>query len=110
LADLVELHERGLCEPLPLAAATSHAYAYGRSSGAEVPDAIESAARIWCRRRGGERDDAAHQLVFGAATPIDVLLEAPAGQAAPPGERSRFGALALRLWAPLFAAETLEHP
>jgi exodeoxyribonuclease V gamma subunit len=65
---------------------------------------------MWCRRRGGEREDAAHQLVFGADAPIEVLLAAPAERAAPPGERSRFGALALRLWAPLFAAETLEHP
>ena len=110
LAELVEMHERGLCEPLPLATATSHAYANGRTSGAEVPDAVESAARTWCRRRGGERDDAAHQLVFGADAPIEVLLAAPAELPAPPGERTRFGALALRLWAPLFAAETLEHP
>ncbi|MGH3568756.1 MAG: exodeoxyribonuclease V subunit gamma [Pseudonocardia sp.] len=111
LAELVTLHRRGMCEPLPLATATSHTYAHGRSSGSAVADALASAAKRWAQDRAG-RDDAAHQLVWGAGAPLSALLAAPPGpgESASNDEPTRFGALALGLWTPIFATETLDHP
>ena len=106
LADLLELYERGMCEPLPLFAKTSAAYAADRLDGGSVEQALESAQRPWRAQRGGERDDAAHRYLWGAGTELAALLDAAPGDGESwPGETTRFGALACRLWAPLRDAE-----
>jgi exodeoxyribonuclease V gamma subunit len=105
IADLVDVREEGLCEPLPMAVKTSYAYARRRALGAPPGDAVEHARREWTGRFG-ESDDSAYTLVWGAAAPFEQLLAEPAEPAA--GEPTRFGALAVRLWAPLLDAETVK--
>jgi exodeoxyribonuclease V gamma subunit len=78
-------------------------------------NAQQLAGKEWAPTRyDGEQADRAHQLVWGDAAPLDVLLaekatddEQPAGWLG--DEPHRFGALARRLWDPLQAAEKLER-
>ncbi|MEP6697130.1 MAG: exodeoxyribonuclease V subunit gamma [Pseudonocardiales bacterium] len=93
LADLVELRVEGLCAPLPMAVKTSAEYAARHATGVSVQDALTGARKEWLSAFGGEHAEEAHQLVWGEAAPFDG--------AAP------FGVLALRLWEPLLAAESL---
>ncbi|MCB1934283.1 MAG: hypothetical protein KDI45_17670, partial [Candidatus Accumulibacter sp.] len=53
----------------------------------------------------GECSDAAHIRVWGPRAPLPATDAPPLAGEAVPGEASRFGALALRLWGPLFDAE-----
>ena len=54
----------------------------------------------------GEDADPAHVRVWGTQAPgCRGLAEAPQPGEEYPGETTRFGALALRLWSPLLAAE-----
>ncbi|MGE3661372.1 MAG: exodeoxyribonuclease V subunit gamma [Pseudonocardia sp.] len=110
LAMVVALFLGGRREALPLVTGASYAYAFGRTSGAGVPDAAARAEQDWRKDRQG-RDDPAHRLVWGAGAPLAALLEAPPGPDDPPvpDERTRFGALAVRLWRPLFTFERVER-
>jgi exodeoxyribonuclease V gamma subunit len=108
LADLVDLYDRGMCEPLPVAARTSAAYAATRLGGGSVEQALESAGREWRTDVGGEREDRHARYVWGSAAALTDLLRASAGEGEQwPGETTRFGALACRLWAPVRDAEQL---
>ncbi len=115
LTALVQLRERGLCAPLPLAVKTSEAYAAKRGESVTTVNAELLASKEWASTRyDGEQADAAHRLVWGDAAPIDVLLAEPATDDEQPigwlgDEPHRFGALARRLWEPLRAAEKLEQ-
>jgi exodeoxyribonuclease V gamma subunit len=110
LALVVALYRGGRREALPLVTAASYAYAFGRTSGADAPDAAARAEHEWRKDRQG-RDDPAHRLVWGPGAPLTALLEAPPGPDDPPvpDERSRFGAMAVRLWRPLFTHERVER-
>ncbi|NMH92698.1 exodeoxyribonuclease V subunit gamma, partial [Pseudonocardia bannensis] len=113
LADLVALHRLGLCEPLPLTTLAGCAYARARVDGGSVTRAVAAAVAAWCDPPGPEREDPVHELVWGAGAPASVLLDPPPDPASAqraPGEPSRFGALAVRLWGPLLAAEEVDHP
>jgi exodeoxyribonuclease V gamma subunit len=101
LADLVALHREGLREPLPLPTVTAQVYARTRTGGGTADDALAEAARTWCEGRYPERDEALYVRVFGAKAGLEVLGTPGVG------EPSRFGDLALRLWRPLLAAETV---
>ncbi|MGY1829062.1 exodeoxyribonuclease V subunit gamma [Geodermatophilus sp. SYSU D01180] len=106
LGDLLELYDAGLCEPLPLATRASAAYAEARLGGTSVEQALRSAGDAWARGEGGERDDRHHAHVWGERAPLTTLLgAAPADGEQWPGESTRFGALACRLWAPVRDAE-----
>ncbi|CCG01979.1 exodeoxyribonuclease V subunit gamma [Blastococcus saxobsidens] len=106
LADLVDLYDRGMCEPLPLPVKTSWAYAGGRLGGNSPEQALDAARKEWNRDPGGERDDRSHQHVWGDRPAFDGLLAAVPGDGERwAGETTRFGALACRLWAPVRAAE-----
>ncbi|MEU7906321.1 exodeoxyribonuclease V subunit gamma [Actinoplanes sp. NPDC049118] len=109
LAALVDLSDEGQCQPLPLALKTSHAYAQCRRKGSPAQDALAKARLQWASfSGGGENDDPGHTLVWGDAAPLDALLATPAtgdGTAEP----TQFGALAMRLWEPLLAAEELKQ-
>jgi exodeoxyribonuclease V gamma subunit len=109
LASLVDLSDRGMREPLPLACRASGAWAEAararRSRQAAGAQAWES---TW--ERAGEDKDLEHQLVLGGVRPFATLLEAAPG----PGEggagweaeeTTRFGRYARRLWDPLLAVE-----
>jgi exodeoxyribonuclease V gamma subunit len=104
LAGLAELRDRGLCEPLPIAAGASSAYAARMVGGAAVPDALDAAAKEW-GGNFGDRSERHLRFVFGPSPDFAVLL----GDVADPGS-SRFARLARQLWDPLLAAETLGVP
>ncbi len=104
MADLVELYDHGLREPLPLPVKTTAAYAEARLGGADPADAHLRAGEKWATGKfPGEDDDAAHTMVWGRRAPLQTLL-APRTGDDDPEEPDRFAALAVRLWAPL-----LEH-
>ncbi|WP_098956353.1 exodeoxyribonuclease V subunit gamma [Pseudonocardia sp. N23] len=108
LADLLALHRDGLCTALPLALKSSYAYANRRRMRNRTPDdAVDAARSQWAGRYGPERDDAAHTLVWGPGTALDVLLADPARSGEEP---TRFGELAMRIWTPLLAAEEMSLP
>ncbi|MBB4663461.1 exodeoxyribonuclease V subunit gamma [Conexibacter arvalis] len=108
LERIVDLHDRGMREPLPLFRRTSAAYAAGGG------DAIARARKQWetdfqplCEDRDPE-----HLLVFGARLPFERLLAEPPrddeqGDGWEPSETTRFGRYARRLWSGLLAHEEL---
>jgi exodeoxyribonuclease V gamma subunit len=90
LEQLVDLYDRGMREPLPVACRTSAAYVAGGNARAE-----------WESDRFPKEDrDAEHELVYGARWPYAALLDAGPreGERWYPGERTRFGQYARRLW------------
>jgi exodeoxyribonuclease V gamma subunit len=112
LEQLVELYDQGLREPLPMAIKASAAYAAARRNQGDVDEAVRMARRQWVSGDfPGEDADAANELVWGRRADLDVLLteEALLDPRAQP-EPTRFGALAVRLWAPLLAAERIDIP
>jgi exodeoxyribonuclease V gamma subunit len=106
LAGVLDLYDRGMCEPLPVAAKTSWAYASGRLGGTTPEQALDAARKEWQRDAGGERDDRSHRHVWGERAGLERLLDAvPVSGEEWAGESTRFGALACRLWAPVRSAE-----
>ena len=96
LADLVALRAEGLREPLPLPTGAAHVYARTLDGSGNPDDALAEATTTWCGGRYPERDDALYARVFGPDAGAEVLTGP-----------SRFPDLALRLWRPLLAAESL---
>lgn len=108
LRQLVEVYDRGMAEPLPLAPKTSERYAAGRRAGLAVEEARIDADKEWSGTFG-EHTDEAVRFVHGGVVDFDRLWQAPPA----PGERwpdeaTRFGVLARRVWDPLLARENLE--
>jgi len=99
---LLDLHRRGLREPLPLACAASAAYA----RGGEDP-----ARKAWESDWNFPKEDVEleHQLAFGGVLGFDELLAfAPrAGEDFEPEEPTRFGRLSRQLWSGLLSVEEL---
>ena len=113
LATLVDLYDRGMREPLPLACLTSAAYAEAAAAG---ENATAAARRAWESRWNYPREDAEleHQLVLGGVRTFDELVaQAPradeAGDGWDAGETTRFGRLARRLWDGLLGREVLSE-
>ena len=109
LATLVDLRDRALREPLPLACLASAAYARAAKVGRDPADA---ARKQWESGFAHEGEDAqpAHRIAFGAALPFDDLLaQPPRDDERGPGwdesEATRFGRYARRLWAGLLEVE-----
>jgi exodeoxyribonuclease V gamma subunit len=115
LAVLVDLYDRGMREPLPIYCATSAAWAQAATSLGDSPR--DKARRKWVSSSEdfqGEGAELEHLAVLGGAVDFDRLLEAgPAEDESGPGwdgaEQTRFGRLALRLWAPLLCHEKLRE-
>jgi exodeoxyribonuclease V gamma subunit len=108
LGDLVDLRERGLREPLPMAVKTSFRYAGTRNRNRPVDVARRDAERDWLTGNfPGEQADREHEIVWGPEQPLDVLLAEPPreDEASWFEEPSRFGAFARRLWTPLLSHE-----
>ncbi|MEO3938589.1 exodeoxyribonuclease V subunit gamma [Dermatophilaceae bacterium Soc4.6] len=110
LVELVDLRDRAMREPLPMAVKTSAAWA---EAAVRRRPAEYGARREWETAADamvpGEQDDAAHVLVHGSRLPFDDVKNAGAG-AAGLDERwndqpSRLGRLAVRLWEPLLRHE-----
>jgi exodeoxyribonuclease V gamma subunit len=106
LRDLVALHDRGLCEPLPLPLKASLSYARARRTHADAVEALRKAGFDWCDSRfPGEQSEPAALRAWGHVDPLPGSGEAPCPGEELAGETSRFGALALRVWSPLLVAE-----
>ena len=109
LEALVEVFERGMCEPLPLYAHTSAAWAGAVADGS---DPHRAAAAEWASAYDYPKEDkeAEHALVLGAALPFRAVLQAAGAPRAdeagwgPPGS-TRFEAYAHRIWDALLAHE-----
>ncbi|MHB1570492.1 MAG: exodeoxyribonuclease V subunit gamma, partial [Solirubrobacteraceae bacterium] len=104
---LLDLYDRGMREPLPIASRSSLAYAEAALAGR---DAAAAAAAEWqsAWRHRGEDAEPEHVLVLGRALPFATLTATGPrsdedGDGWASAEPSRFGRLALRLWAPLLA-------
>ncbi len=109
LADLAALRDAGLREPLPMAAASSEAYAERRYCGDTIDDARAAARAKWeADRYQNENAEPEHVLVFGANESLAALMARPDDSS--PDETTRFGSLARRLWTPLLAAEIDVRP
>jgi exodeoxyribonuclease V gamma subunit len=95
LLALIDLYDRAMLAPLPMAQKTSAAHAQAAFAGGN-PDA--QAEREWTTGFGARFDnedrDPAHVLAFGGVLPFDDLLRDPG-----------FAACAQQLWTPLLEAE-----
>jgi exodeoxyribonuclease V gamma subunit len=105
---LVDLFDRGLCEPLPLYCKTSAAWA-----DTEPAKRIQACAAVWEPQNDlgmGENREPEHQLVLGGVASFNDLLAPPpapgeSGDGWAGGEQTRFGRYAMRLWSGLRDAE-----
>nr|WP_284305549.1 exodeoxyribonuclease V subunit gamma [Mobilicoccus caccae] len=120
LADLVDVRDRGLCEPIPLPPKTSLAYAEAagrrRDVGAEDAFAardlaapIDAARQAWETNRNradafpGEHADPSSARVYGPAAPLEVLLAGSGADEDWNSEPTRLGRYAVRVWEPEIA-------
>jgi exodeoxyribonuclease V gamma subunit len=101
LADLVAIHDAGMCEALPVPVKTGYAWAENHARGEAI--ARRRAEWKWkSDRYPGEDAAAAHVRVWGRGFRFDDLVAIPAraGEARH-GETSRLAALATRIWLPV---------
>jgi exodeoxyribonuclease V gamma subunit len=69
-------------------------------------DPVASARAKWSPKSyDGESSEPAHVRVWGERAPLEKLLAALPDDDRVPGEDTRFGALAVRLWGPLLRSE-----
>jgi exodeoxyribonuclease V gamma subunit len=111
LAVLLDLYDRGMREPLPLASETSAAYAQAVAAGEDGEAAARTAWETVFRYDKEDRQPE-HMLVYGDAVPLSRLMAEPprADERGPgweDGETTRFGRYAVRLWRGLLAVEGL---
>ena len=108
LQRLVDLYDRGMREPPPLACLTSAAYAQAANRGG---DAAAAARREWesSHPRDGEGTEPEHRLVWGAKSFDELLSPRAREDEYAPGwdldEPRRFGRWARRLWDDLLRHE-----
>lgn len=110
LAVLLDLYDRGMREPLPVARETSAAYAQAAAAG---EDPVVAARRAWQSefRFKGEDREPEHRLVYGGEIDFaELLAQPPRADESGPGwaadeEPTRFGRYARRLWDGLLASE-----
>ncbi len=108
LAVLVDLYDRGMREPLPLACESSAAYAQAVVGGEDAEAAARGAWETVFRYEKEDRQPE-HLLVNGDALPLARLLAvAPRDDEGwEETEVTRFGRYAMRLWRGLLAVEEL---
>jgi exodeoxyribonuclease V gamma subunit len=111
LALLVDLRDRGLREPLPLACDASAAYARALREGG---DPMAAGRAAWESGFAFDKEDRQpeHQLALGGVRTFAELLAArprpdEAGMDWEETEATRFGRLALRLWSGLLGHEVV---
>lgn len=111
LLALMDLHDRGMREPLTLYCATSAAYAQAVADGG---DPIAAGRRAWKSEWNFDREDREleHQFVLGGVLSFDELLQQrprsdEAGAGWDDGEAHRLGRCARRMWDGLLACEEL---
>ncbi|MGN6869166.1 MAG: exodeoxyribonuclease V subunit gamma [Solirubrobacteraceae bacterium] len=108
LAVVLDLYDRGMREPLPLACDTSAAYAQAVAAGEDGESAARAAWETVFRYDKEDRQPE-HMLVHGEAIPLARLLaEAPRDDEGwEEAEATRFGRYAMRLWRGLLGVEEL---
>jgi exodeoxyribonuclease V gamma subunit len=113
LASVIDLYDRGMREPAPLACETSAAYADAVRRNRDPEFAAQKAwTSAW--RFDREDRDPEHRLLHGGEVPFgELLADPPRADETGPGwdatdQPSRFGRWAVRLWAPVLAREELE--
>ena len=111
LATLIDLYDRGMREPLPLACMTSAAYAAAAHHGG---DAEKAARNEWESGWAFPKEDAdlEHQLVRGDISSFDDLTAEPPradeqGEGWDDTETTRFGRYSVRLWHGLLQTEAV---
>ncbi len=120
LGQLVDLRDRGMCEPLPLPLQTSLRWATSYLGGpGDATAAARDAEREWKTNDTfenafpKEQDDPSTRYVHGGrAVPLQDVLGTPADDERwTPGVTTRLGQLALRVWAPVLqgGAERMER-
>ncbi|MEV8376030.1 exodeoxyribonuclease V subunit gamma [Kribbella sp. NPDC056861] len=103
LADLAAIYDAGRREPLPLPLKTSFAWCQARRTADEP---MIAAGRRWRPANfDGENADQAHVRVWGPHTRLDVLLDPALPGEERPGEPTRLGAYAARVWDPMLRFE-----
>jgi exodeoxyribonuclease V gamma subunit len=111
LATLVDVYDRGMREPLPLACMASAAYAQAKTTGKNA----EAAGRgAWDSGWNYPKEDAEleHRLVLGRVLAFDELTREPprpdeSGDGWDETETTRFGRYARRLWRPVLQSEVV---
>lgn len=103
LADLVDVYDRGMREPLPLFAHASSVYASERRAGADETAALRSASVQWTAGQFPEGEREEHVAVWGEQSAWSAIVgDRPrADEPWSADETTRFGALARRVWDPL---------
>lgn len=104
LRGVVALYDAGRREPLPLPLRTSHAWAEARRC---ADDPRRAAFKEWQTGFNAPKEDRdpAHEHVWGKGAELDAILGTPVAGEKVPGETTRLGSLADRLWRPLLEAE-----
>ena len=105
LSDLVAVYDAGRIEPLPLPIKTSYAWAQARRT---ADDAEQRARWAWYTDKfPGECEDPAVRRAWGD-NGWSVLQAEPRPGEQTPGETTRLGGYAARVWGPLLAAEEID--
>ncbi len=112
LAELAVIRAAGLESPLPIPVGTTAAFAERAAAGSSPASARLAGEREWqgSYDRPGEVTDPACIYLYGPNLPFAVLWDEPVTnlETSWRGARTgRFAALALRIWEPLLAHETL---
>ena len=106
LRDLVDVYDRGRCEPLPVPPKTAHAWA---DSVRARKDPYWPAKREWETQDSspvpGEQDDPPCVRVYGRASGFDALLQEPRPDERWNDQRNRMAQYAVRIWQPVFDHE-----
>lgn len=113
LGELVDLHDRGLGEVIPLPTETSCVWAdQFRRSGREGTASSKASHQGWRSDRfPKEQDDPAWLRVLGGQVGLEDLAGTPRDDERwADGVGSRLGQLALRAWGPLMDAEWMGRP
>ena len=102
LRDLVAIYDAGRIAPVPLPLKTSYAWAETRYSGGDA--AYRAGIRWNSGAFPGENKQPANARVWGSGAPLTALLDPVGPGEEYPGETTRLGAYAARLWLPLLQA------
>jgi exodeoxyribonuclease V gamma subunit len=100
LRDLVSIYDAGRREPIPLPLKASYAWAQARMGGG---DPVYAAGLKWKSGDSfpGEDKHPPHARVWKSGAPLSVLLDPVRSGEEHPGESTRLGAYAARLWLPM---------
>ena len=103
LADLVAVYDAGRREPLPLPLKTSFAWVQARRTEDNPVVAAEASVALDAVRRRERRSRPGPGL--GRQRPLSVLTTPPRPGEERPGENTRLGAYATRVWEPMLRFE-----